>query len=117
MKRSIALVAAALLGATSTASAREVAAQCSASVNGVAYYSDLFQYDLGDKEPSQFGDIWNSPQEKDFTAYLRRTYGATGDETVHCSVDDDGEREESNSFTFNGTTVSTVQTGYVPQGH
>jgi hypothetical protein len=115
MKRSIILAAVALMAAASTAGAREVTAECSASVDGVAYYSELFQYDLGDKEPRQFGDIWNSPHEKDFAAFLRRTYGATGKETVHCGVSEDGERHESRSFTFNGTTVRTVQTGYVPQ--
>lgn len=116
MKRSIALLAVALLGVTSTASAREVAAECMASVKGVGYYSDLFQYDLGDKEDPQFGDISDSALENDFAAYLRRTYGATGEETVTCHVASDGERKESSSFTFNGTTVRTVQTEYVPRG-
>ncbi|MGY4517342.1 MULTISPECIES: hypothetical protein [unclassified Lysobacter] len=116
MKRSIALFAIALVGVSSSASAREVTGECMASVNGVGYYSDLFQYDLGDKEDPTFGDISDSSLENDFAAYLRRTYGATGKETVTCHVASDGERKESSSFTFNGTTVRTVQTGYVPQG-
>ncbi|TZF89790.1 hypothetical protein [Cognatilysobacter lacus] len=104
-----------LLAFAPAASAREVTVECAASVNGVAYYSDVFQYELGDKDDTQFGEIWNSPQERDFAEHLRRNYGATGKETVSCNVAEDGQRKESSRFEFNGVAVRKVQTGYVPK--
>ncbi|WP_162823889.1 hypothetical protein [Lysobacter sp. TY2-98] len=109
-------IAALALLAIGVAPAAHAAGRCLTVVDSVNFYhSATFPYDLPADQDPLFASLDDTPQARDFEAYVRRTYGVSGKIETSCRIALDNEMEMEGDHTMGTVTFHHVQTRYVPQ--